>query len=96
MPKATKKKRKVGRPRLKSKKKRYQVMLDPSYAEHFAGFAQSQNMQLQDLYRIALFAVVPDPYHAPLTSSDGITALREKALAYAAGKFGAKNPLTGG
>lgn len=41
-------------------------MLDPRYIEHFRRVAAKQKIQPQDLARIALTALIPDPYHPPL------------------------------
>jgi hypothetical protein len=60
------KKPKVGRPPVEVKKKPFQVMLDPRYIEHFKSVARKKNIQPQDLARLALAAVVPDPYSAAL------------------------------
>jgi hypothetical protein len=62
------KKPKRGRPPVEIKKKPFQVMLDPRYIDHFRKVAGQKNIQPQDLARMALNAMIPDPFN-PLSGS---------------------------
>jgi hypothetical protein len=62
------KKPKRGRPPVEIKKKPFQVMLDPRYIDHFRKVAGQKNIQPQDLARMALNAMIPDPFN-PLSDS---------------------------
>jgi hypothetical protein len=67
-----------GRPPVEIKKKPFQVMLDPRYIDHFRKVAGQKSIQPQDLARIALNALIPDPYNPLLASSDLAQRLSEK------------------
>jgi hypothetical protein len=54
---------KKGRPPVAVKKERFQLMLDPRYLAHFKKVAKANNIQPQDLGRMALAAMVPDPFN---------------------------------
>ena len=69
---------KKGRPPVAVKKKPFQVMLDPRYIEHFKKVAAKKNIQPQELARIALTAIVPDPYNAQIGNMDTIKNLLGK------------------
>jgi len=69
------KKPKVGRPSVEVKKKPFQVMLDPRYIDHFKEVALKKKIQPQELARMVLTAIVPDPYNAPVVSIDVIQNL---------------------
>lgn len=64
-----------GRPPVDVKKKPFQVMLDPRYIEHFKKVAAKKKIQPQDLARLALTAIVPDPYSAPLGNMDVLQSI---------------------
>ena len=55
-----------GRPPVESRKVRFQVMLEPTYLEHFRKVAADKRINVQDLARWALTALVPDPQN-PIT-----------------------------
>lgn len=57
-----------GRPRLELKKVPFQVMLDPRYKAHFLKRAAKLKVQPQDLARMALGAMVPDPFLTMFTA----------------------------
>jgi hypothetical protein len=60
---------KKGRPPVAVKKKPLQLMLDPRYIEHFRKVAKKSGIEAQDLGRMALAAMVPDPFNStPLES----------------------------
>jgi hypothetical protein len=84
---------KRGRPRVESKKKPYQVMLDPRYVKHAAAFSKGQGMTIQDLFRLVLGAVVPDPFTSVSVSFDQLIPLREKAISFAATQQRRKYPI---
>lgn len=65
-----KRKTKRGRPPVEIKKKPFQVMLDPRYIDHFRKVASQKNIQPQDLARMALNALIPDPFNPLSDSSD--------------------------
>ena len=83
---------KRGRPHVESKKIRYQVMLDPRYIKHTTAFSKNQDMTLQDLFRFALISVIPDPFSAIPVSLEQVSALREKAIAFAETKTRGRKP----
>lgn len=64
-----------GRPPVEVKKKPFQVMLDPRYIDHFKTVAQKKKIQPQDLARLALTAIVPDPYSAALGNLDVLQSI---------------------
>jgi hypothetical protein len=55
--------RRRGRPPAEVKKVKYQFMLDPRYLKHFQKVAKEKGVNVQDLARWALTALVPDPYN---------------------------------
>ena len=65
------KKPRRGRPPVEIKKKPFQVMLDPRYIDHFRKVAGQKNIQPQDLARMALNAMIPDPFN-PLSDSSSL------------------------
>lgn len=69
-----------GRPPVEVKKERFQLMLDPRYLAHFKAVAQKKKIQPQDLARLALTAIVPDPYGAPIGTADVLQSImRDKS-----------------
>lgn len=64
-----------GRPPVESKKVRFQVMLDPGYLEHFKKIAAEKRVNIQDLARWALTALVPDPQN-PITGLNELAPIR--------------------
>jgi hypothetical protein len=84
---------KRGRPRVASKKKPYQVMLDPRYVKHVKAFAKTQGLTIQDLFRLTMACIVPSPDNPSLLSFDQIAILREKAIAFATSQSLKGKPL---
>ncbi len=56
-------KRGRGRPPVEFRKKSFHLLLDPRYIEHFREKALEMNVPPQDLGRMALNALVPDPFN---------------------------------
>lgn len=62
-------KRGRGRPPIAFRKKSFHLLLDPRYIEHWRETCEKMNVPPQDLARMALNAVIPDPYN-PAHASD--------------------------
>ena len=56
-------KRGRGRPPVEFRKKSFHLLLDPRYIEHWRKTCKKMNVQPQDLARMAMNAVIPDPYN---------------------------------
>lgn len=79
--KIRKSKLKLGRPPVDTKKIPFQVMLDPRYLAHFRKMAKDKKIQPQDLARMALNALIPNPYIPDLNPSNltnGIAPKRKR------------------
>jgi hypothetical protein len=62
-----------GRPPVEAKRVPFQVMLDPRYLAHLRKVAKQKKVNVQDLARWALTALVPDPYN-PITGPEALLA----------------------
>lgn len=67
-----------GRPKVASRKKTFQVMLDPRYIAHFKKVAVSKGTTPQALASLAMKALVPDPYAVELTPQDLLTPAKSR------------------
>jgi hypothetical protein len=76
-----KSKAKRGRPTVEIKKKPFQVMLDPRYIDHFRKVAGQKNIQPQDLARMALNALIPDPFSVLVDSPDLVSGKKTRPSA---------------
>jgi hypothetical protein len=56
-------KRGRGRPPVAFRKKSFHLLLDPRYIEHWRKRCEKMNIPPQDLARMAMNAVIPDPYN---------------------------------
>lgn len=54
---------KRGRPPVEFRKKSFHILLDPRYIIHFRKKARELKVPPQDLARMALNALIPDPYN---------------------------------
>lgn len=62
-------KRGRGRPPVQFRKESFHLLLDPRYIAHWRKKCEEMNVPPQDLARMALNAVIPDPYN-PATAGD--------------------------
>jgi hypothetical protein len=56
-------KRGRGRPPVEFRKRSFHLLLDPRYIEHWRKKCDEMNVPPQDLARMAMNAVIPDPYN---------------------------------